>query len=105
MLFCQDGCKKFHALVGQLLLAGDCHYCVFYQTNPGAVVQVVRTSFKLHSKDGVTMTLLSMNTSSHQYAGVDAAGTFDIRISGDTVTISNGVGAGATFNGTWKEHR
>jgi len=51
------------------------------------------------------MTLLPMNTSTHQYAGVEGVGTFDIRISGDTVTISNGAGAGAIFNGTWKEHR
>ena len=76
-----------------------------HQTNPGSAMQFVRTGFKLHSKDGVTMTLLSMNTSTHQYAGVDGVGTFEIRISGDTVTISNGAGAGATFNGTWKEHR
>jgi len=76
-----------------------------YQTTPNAFVQAVRTSFKLHSKDGVTMTLLNMDTYTCRYDGVDGVGTFNIRVSGDTVTISNGTGAGAAFNGIWKEYR
>ena len=80
-------------------------YNAFYglhQTNPGAITQIIRAGFKLHSKDGVTMSLLSINTSTFQYAGVDEVGTLDLRISGNTVTISNGIGAGAIFNGTWQ---
>ncbi|MDR0476004.1 MAG: hypothetical protein LBH43_20355 [Treponema sp.] len=74
-----------------------------YQTTPGAAIQIVRTAYKLHSEDGATMTLLSFDTTTHQYAGVEGAGTFNINVSGDTVTITNGTGAGTSFNGTYKE--
>lgn len=76
------------------------HYGLHQTTN--SAMEIVRTAYKLHSKDGVTMTLLSMNTSSHQYAGTEGAGTFNISINGDTVTISGGTGAGTAFNGTYK---
>jgi len=73
-----------------------------HQTNPNATIQAVRTGYRLHSTDGVTMTLLSVNTATWQYAGLEGVGTFNIRVSGDTVTISNGTGAGTAFNGTYK---
>ena len=73
-----------------------------HQTTPGATAQVVQTGYRLHSTDGVTMTLLSVNTKTFQYAGVEGVGTFNIRVNGDTVTISNGTGAGTAFNGTYK---
>jgi hypothetical protein len=73
-----------------------------HQTNPNAAVQVVRTGYRLHSTDGVTMTLLSVNTTTQQYAGVEGVGTFNIHVSGNTVTISDGTGEGTQFNGTYK---
>jgi len=71
-----------------------------YQTT-GRAAEMVRTAYKLHSKDGVTITLLSFNTTGLQYAGVEGVGTFNISINGDNVTISNGTGAGAEFNGVY----
>jgi hypothetical protein len=73
-----------------------------HQTIPNAVIQNVRTGYKLHSKDGVTMTLLNWNTTTWQYTSVEGVGTFNIRVSGNTVTISNGTGTGTAFNGTYK---
>jgi len=75
------------------------HYGL-HQTTSGAM-QVVRTAYKLHSKDGVTITLLNINTTSGQYAGVEGVGTLIIRINDKNVTISNGTGAGAAFNGAY----
>jgi hypothetical protein len=73
-----------------------------HQEIQNVAIQTIRTGYRLHSKDGVSMTLLSVNTTTWQYNGVEGVGTFDIRISGDTVTISNGTGAGTAFNGTYK---
>jgi len=70
-------------------------------TTTGKVVEVAKSAWKLHSKDGVNITLMSINTMSGQYAGTEAVGSFNIRISGKNVTISNGTGAGAAFNGAY----
>lgn len=72
----------------------------------GDLIRVGATrGFKLHSKDGITMTLLSINERTFNYNSVDGAGTFNISVNGDTITISNGTGAGTAFNGTWNYHR
>jgi hypothetical protein len=83
----------------EFYLAYNSNYGLHQPTR--AAMGVVRTGYKLHSTDGVSMTMLSINTTTWQYAGVAGVGTFNIRVSGNTVTISNGTGAGAAFNGTY----
>ncbi len=83
------------------------------------IVLIPKPTYKLHSKDGVTMTLLKIdNPLSVEYSSTEGAGTFNLNISGGitttvsgepfhrrsgaTVTISNGTGAGEQFNGVYK---
>jgi len=82
-----------------LLITYDYMYG-FHQTTGGGA-EVVRTAYKLHSKDDITITLLSFNTSSHNYDGAEGVGTFNINVNGKNVTISDGTGAGAAFNGNY----
>jgi hypothetical protein len=78
-------------------------------SNPGAILlaaQFSGPSYELRSKDSVTMTMLKRT---NDPAYVDAeysqtpSGTFKLSVSGNTVTISDGAGDGAKFNGAWKK--
>jgi len=70
--------------------------------NIGGAIPAV---WKLHSKDGVSMTMLSLDSWSGRYVSTEGVGTFNIRINGKNVIISNGTGAGAEFNGTYTADR
>jgi len=81
----------------------------------GKAMQSVPVAWKLHSKDGVAMTLIlnDMNikisfkpdSTSQKDDNTEGVGSFNIRISGKNVTISNGTGAGAAFNGSYTAER
>ena len=78
---------------------------ITYNTSSGlheitrSVINFVTEGYRLHSKDGVTMTLFSVHHG--RYDSAEGVGTFKISVGNDFVTISNGMGAGVKFNGTY----
>ena len=82
-----------------MMVAYDFHG---FRTKSDSFIEVVSTAYRLYSKDGITMTLLRFDVMRNQYESTNGVGTFNVSVSGDTVTISGGTGAGAEFNGTYR---
>ena len=76
-----------------------------YSDSPLAAVSVTpAVAYRVFSKDGTTMTLVRFNARLRSFPNTNAVGTFNVRASGNTVTISGGLGEGAAFNGTYRKN-